>query len=156
MTVSARPLVFPSQPPRARPAPWAKGLFAGFLALAPAEAIPVLAQVDVPDQTTLTIDIRSREFQPDRMVLPLGRRVVLQLKNHDSELHAFVPSELFAGASLNVSGNGAPEFGSQGLTRVVIPSEGLVEIRFVPTRPGEYRYRCDMPGHQMSGVLVVE
>jgi hypothetical protein len=78
------------------------------------------------------------------------------LKNQDSELHAFVPSDLFAGESLNVAGNGAPEFGPHGLKRVIIPSEGVVEIRFVPSRPGEYPYRCDMPGHEMSGVIVVE
>lgn len=156
MNASSVPAVSPSRPPHALPAQWMNGVLAGILWLAPAEAPQALAQTDASDQTTLTINIRGRQFQPDRIVLLQGRRTVLQLKNHDSELHTFAPSGLFAGESLNVSGNGAPEFGSQGLKRVIIPSEGLVEIRFVPTHPGEYRYRCDMPGHEMSGVIVVE
>ena len=156
MTASPCPSGCSSVPPHLQPVQWAGSLLVGLLAFAPGEVPPVRAQADSPDQTTLTIDIRNRQFQPDRLVLPQGRRTVLQLKNHDSELHAFMPSELFAGESLNVSGNGAPEFGSQGLTRVIIPSDGLVEIRFIPARAGEYRYRCDMPGHQMSGVIVVE
>ncbi len=115
-----------------------------------------LAQPETSEPTTVRIDIRDRQFQPDRIVLPQGRKIVLSITNHDSELHAFVPGDLFAGESLNVSGNGAPEFGTQGFKRVVIPSDGLVEIRFTPTRPGRYPYRCDMPGHEMSGSIVVE
>jgi len=156
MTVPSAPADPPSRPTHALPIHWINGVLAGILWLASSDISPVLAQTDASDETTLTISIRGRQFQPDRIVLPQGRRTVLQLKNHDSELHAFVPSELFVGESLNVSGNGAPEFGPQGLTRVLIPSEGLVEIRFTPTRPGEYRYRCDLPGHEMTGAIVVE
>ena len=108
------------------------------------------------EEAIATVDIRGRQFQPDRIVLHQGHKTALILKNHDSEPHAFVPLDLFVGESLNVAGNGAPEFGPQGLKRVVIPSDGLVEIRFTPTRPGEYRYLCDMPGHEMKAVIVVE
>jgi uncharacterized cupredoxin-like copper-binding protein len=143
-------------PSHAQPRHRVNGVVLGILLLAHTGVSLALAQSDASDQTVVTVDIHRRKFQPDRLVLPQGRRTVLILKNHDSELHAFVPSELFAGESLNVSGNGAPEFGSHGLIRVIIPSEGVAEIRFVPTRPGEYRYRCDMPGHEMGGLIVVE
>jgi hypothetical protein len=55
-----------------------------------------------------------------------------------------------------VGGNGAPEFGPHGLNRVIIPPEGLVEIQFTPARTGTFSYLCDMPGHEMRAVIVVE
>jgi hypothetical protein len=67
-----------------------------------------------------------------------------------------VAKELFFGVDLNVVGNGAPEFGPDGLKRVIIPPEGLVEFHFTPTRTGTFSYLCDMPGHDMKAVIVVE
>jgi hypothetical protein len=88
--------------------------------------------------------------------LHAGRKTTLVLRNEDAELHAFVPGSLFAGVNLNISGNGAPEFGEQGFKRVIIPSEGWAEIRFVPDRVGTYPFVCDMPGHEMKATIVVE
>jgi plastocyanin len=78
------------------------------------------------------------------------------LHNQDAELHAFVPVGLLAGVNFNVGGNGAPEFGPQGFKRVIIPSEGRAEFRFVPDRPGVFPFFCDMPGHEMKATIVVE
>lgn len=143
-------------PRRSRRARVPAHTLAALLVLIPFGALIPSAQADVPDEATATVEIRNRQFYPERLLLRQGRRTALILKNHDSELHAFVPAELLAGTSLNVGGNGAPEFGPEGLKRVVIPSDGLVEIRFTPARPGAFRYRCDMPGHEMAGVIVVE
>jgi uncharacterized cupredoxin-like copper-binding protein len=104
----------------------------------------------------VTVDISSRVFIPHRAILHHGQPTVLVVRNHDSELHAFVPSELFAGVNLNVTGNGAPEFGEQGFKRAIIPPEGSVEIHFTPEQAGEFSYVCDMPGHQMAAMIVVE
>ena len=104
----------------------------------------------------VAVDIHSRVFIPHRVILNHGQPTVLIIRNHDTELHAFVPSELFVGANLNVTGNGAPEFGPEGFKRAIIPPEGLVEIHFTPERPGEFSYICDMPGHQMAATIVVE
>ena len=84
------------------------------------------------------------------------RRTRLVFLNQDSELHAFAPVGLFTRENVQVSGNGAPEFGSEGLKRIIIPAEGSAAIQFTPTKPGEYRYTCDMPGHQMNAMIVVE
>jgi uncharacterized cupredoxin-like copper-binding protein len=108
------------------------------------------------DPHVVAVDIHSRVFIPHRVVLSHGQPTVLVIRNHDSELHAFVPSELFDGTNLNVTGNGAPEFGPQGFKRAIIPPEGLVEIHFTPERTGEFSYTCDMPGHQMAAMIVVE
>lgn len=108
------------------------------------------------DSDIVTVDIRSRVFIPHRAILQHGQPTVLVIRNQDSELHAFVPSELFLGANLNVTGNSAPEFGPQGFKRAIIPPEGLVEIHFTPEHTGEFSYICDMPGHQMAATIVVE
>ena len=67
-----------------------------------------------------------------------------------------VAKELFFGLDLNVEGNGAPEFGPDGLRRVIIPPDGLIEIQFSPTRTGTFSYLCDMPGHDMKALILVE
>ena len=84
------------------------------------------------------------------------RKPVSFLRNQDVELHAFVPVSLFQNTTLQVSGNGAPEFGSGGLLRILLPSKGQTEILFVPRRPGNYPFLCDLPGHVMNGTVVVQ
>jgi uncharacterized cupredoxin-like copper-binding protein len=107
-------------------------------------------------EETVTVTMEGRQFVPERTLLHRGRPTRLIFKNHDSELHAVVPFGLFVGASLNVAGNGAPEFGPDGLKRVIVPPDGAAEIYFTPAKPGEYRYLCDMPGHQMQATIIVE
>jgi plastocyanin len=107
-------------------------------------------------EETVTVMIQGRQFVPARTLLHLGQPTRLIFKNQDSELHAVVPFGLFAGESLNVAGNGAPEFGPDGLKRVIVPPDGTTEIYFTPAKPGEYRYLCDMPGHEMKATIVVE
>lgn len=102
------------------------------------------------------VKIRARQFEPDTVILHAGRRTKLVFHNQDVELHAFVPVGLFEGLHLNIGGSGAPEFTAQGFKRVIIPSEGRAEFRFVPDRPGLYPYFCDMPGHEMKATIVVQ
>ena len=126
------------------------GLAATFLLL-----LPTVTVAEPVDEESVTIDILARQFRPDQVELRRGQTIVLIFENHDSELHAFVPGDLFAGVSLNIGGNGAPEFGPLGFKRVIIPPEGRAEIRFTPERLGEFTYLCDMPGHEMRGTIVV-
>ncbi len=111
---------------------------------------------DSGQEQPVTVEIRSRQFLPDRVVLQSGRKTALVFLNQDSELHAFVPVGLFAGVNVNIAGNGAPEFDAHGFKRVIIPPDGRAEIRFVPDRPGEYAFFCDMPGHEMRATIVVQ
>jgi len=128
---------------------WLMGL-AWMLAL-PAEALPVEPEIE-----TITVEIHGRVFTPDRIVLHIGHKTVLRFRNHDTELHAVVAKDFFLGMSLNVGGNGAPEFGPNGLNRVIIPPDGLIEIQFTPAVTGTFSYRCDMPGHDMNAIIMVE
>ncbi|WP_447973871.1 cupredoxin domain-containing protein [Nitrospira sp. Kam-Ns4a] len=112
---------------------------------------------ELPGQVVrLLITIKAREFRPSPVTVPVGRRVELVFHNQDAELHAVVPKRLLEGVPLHVDGNGATQFGEKGLERVLIPSGGREEIQFVPTAVGTFEYRCDLPGHQMVGKIVVE
>ncbi|HSF67092.1 MAG TPA: cupredoxin domain-containing protein [Nitrospiraceae bacterium] len=119
--------------------------------IVPAYALPTEAEVD-----SVTVEIRSRIFTPVHVRLHHNRKTVLRFLNHDTELHAVVAKELFLSADLKVDGNGAQEFGPEGLKRVIIPPDGLVEFQFTPVRTGTFSYLCDMPGHNMHAVIVVE
>ncbi len=126
----------------------------GWLAVVPALADP--PSDSIPPEEEVLVQIHGRQFDPSTVILHAGRRTKLAFHNQDAELHAFVPVKLLLGVNLNISGNGAPEFGADGFKRVIIPSEGRVEIRFVPERPGTYPFFCDMPGHDMKATIVVQ
>ena len=132
---------------------WLLGLpFGGHLAL----AAPSLAPSDPHQARDIVVNIKTRQFNPDTLYLKSGEKIRLILRNQDAELHAFVPISLFQNATLHVSGNGAPEFGPQGLLRILLPSRGQSEILFVPESPGSYPFLCDLPGHVMNGTVVVQ
>jgi plastocyanin len=120
----------------------------------------ILAQTSGPEPSAqairVDITIKARQFHPSPVSVPVGRPVALVFHNQDVELHAFVPTRFLEGVPLHVDGNGAPQFGEKGLERVLIPSGGREEIHFVPTVVGISEYRCDLPGHQMIGTIVVE
>ena len=105
---------------------------------------------------TVTVEIRSRMFIPQQVHLHHDRKTVLRFLNHDTELHTVAAKEFFFGVDFDMGGNGAPEFGPDGLKRVIIPPEGLTEFRFTPARTGTFSYLCDMPGHDMKAVIVIE
>ena len=105
---------------------------------------------------SVTVEIRSRMFVPQHVHIHRGRKTVLRFRNHDTELHTVAAKEFFFDVDFDVGGNGAPEYGPNGLKRVIIPPDGLIEFQFTPTRPGTFSYLCDMPGHNMQAVIVVE
>jgi plastocyanin len=129
---------------------------------APAESTPdadsssILSPNDIAVEEEVRVRIQGRKFIPSTVRVHAGKHTKLVFQNQDAELHAFVPGALFNGVSMNVGGNGAPEFGEQGFRKVIIPGEGLVELRFVLQQPGSYPYICDMPGHEMRATIVVE
>jgi len=118
--------------------------------------LPTLAPSSSEQDEQVVVQIRARQFIPATVTLHAGRKTKLVFENQDAELHAFVPVGLFVGVNLNISGNGAPEFGTEGFKRVIIPSSGRAEIQFVPEQPGTYPFFCDMPGHEMKATIVVE
>jgi len=105
---------------------------------------------------SITVDIRGRMFIPNHVLLHHDRQTALRFRNHDTELHTVAAKEFFQGVDFDLGGNGAPEYGPDGLKRVIIPPEGLTEFRFTPARTGTFPYLCDMPGHDMKAVIVVE
>lgn len=128
----------------------------GLICLASILAIPTITLSTEIEVESVTVEIRSRTFIPQHVHLHHDRKTVLQFRNHDTELHSVVARELFLGADLTVGGNGAQEFGPDGLKRVIIPPEGLIEFQFTPARTGTFSYLCDMPGHNMQAVIIIE
>ncbi len=118
----------------------------------------VLASEPAFDTQAIRVDItiKARRFHPSPVSVPVGRPIMLVFHNEDVELHAFVPQQFLEHVPVHIGGNGAPQFGDKGLVRVLIPSGGREEIHFVPATVGEFEYRCDLPGHQMVGTIVVE
>ena len=111
---------------------------------------------DVEPHERASITMQNRQFVPASIVVHAGRKTTLLLDNEDVELHAFVPVGLFTGVSVRVEGNGAPQFDSGGLKKIVIPSHGRAEISFTPASPGVFPFFCDMPGHDMRAAIRVE
>ena len=132
------------------------GMIVVFLDGTRIDATPNLAPSDPNEARDIVVNIKTRQFEPSTLYLQAGEKVRLILRNQDAELHAFVPISLFHNATLHVTGNGAPDFGSQGLLRVLLPSKGQTEILFIPERPGTYPFLCDLPGHVMNGTIVVQ
>ena len=103
-----------------------------------------------------TVRIHNRQFIPHVLHLRVGQKTRLILKNEDAELHAFVPDALFVRTNVQVSGNGAPQFGDWGFRRVLLPMLGQTELEFTPKEAGSFPFFCDLPGHVMNGTVVVE
>jgi plastocyanin len=117
----------------------------------PTQALPAEIELE-----SITVDIRGRMFIPNHVLIHHNQQIILRFRNHDTELHTVAAKDLFFGADITVGGNGFPEFGPDGLKRVIIPPDGLIEIQFTPTRTGTFSYLCDMPGHDMKAVIMVE
>jgi len=122
----------------------------------PADSPPVLLPNDEAPEEEVVVRMRGRKFIPPTVRIHANQKTKLVLQNQDVELHAFVPGTLFDGVSLNVAGNGAPEFGELGFRKVIVPGEGVAELRFILRQPGRYPFICDMPGHEMRATIVVE
>ena len=104
----------------------------------------------------VTVHIENRRFMPQLIRLRVGQPTRLILLNDDAELHAFVPTDLLAQTNVQVGGNGAPQFDDHGFYRVLVPSSGQAELLFSPKHVGSYSFFCDLPGHVMNGIVVVE
>ena len=104
----------------------------------------------------VAVHIENRRFLPQLIRLHVGQPTRLILVNDDAELHAFVPTGLLAQTNVQVGGNGAPQFDDQGFRRILVPSSGQAELLFSPKHVGSYSFFCDLPGHIMNGIIVVD
>ena len=119
-------------------------------ALAPmaAWAQPVRGQ----DVTTITIQLSSFAFSPDRVRLRAGVPVRLHLVNVSDGGHNFSAPAFFAAST--VTSGPVPPNGT-----VEVPGGGSVDIAMVPRSPGTYALRCTHFLHSffgMTGRIVVE
>lgn len=86
------------------------------------------------------------------LVFPLGRSVVLELRNETTWWHPMH----FHGHSLKVlSRNGRPVPHSQWQDTVLMAPKDVVEAAFVADNPGDWMLHCHVMDHQMSGMMTV-
>ncbi len=130
-------------------------LTACLIALLSGLPIPLAEAADTTPGTA-EIVASKRTFAPETVTLQVGVPATLVIRNEDEDLHAFVPLLLFQRTSVQVRGNGAPEFNESGFTRVLIPPHGAAELRFIPKISGTFFYICDLPGHNMRAEIVVK
>lgn len=78
---------------------------------------------------------RNFRFQPQQVEVPAGREVVLTLENTTG----------VTAHNLHI-----PAFDVK--TETIIPGESN-SIRFTPTEPGTYEFRCEVPGHAAAGMI---
>ena len=133
-------------------AAWVCGMWSPALGWGASVPSGVLGQEEI----AVTVRIESRRFLPHVVNLRVGQPVRLILQNEDVELHAFVPTDLLVRTNVQVSGDGAPQFGKDGLRRVLIPSGGRAELLFTSREAGSFPFFCDLPGHMMNGTIVVD
>jgi plastocyanin len=122
----------------------------------PGDPPSIVSPNNVPLEEEVLVRIRDRKFMPATVRVHAGQKTKLVFHNQDAELHVFAPGNLFDGTNVSVEGNGAPEFGEQGFRKVIIPGDGVAELRFTLEQPGRYPFICDMPGHEMRATIVVE
>ncbi len=102
-----------------------------FVVAAALAAVPAWAE----DPATFTIRMKGRAFDPARLVVPAGVRIVLQVKNDE---------------------DATVEFESETLKVERIITAGRTgTIRLAPLEPGEYPFTDDFH-REATGVLVVE
>ncbi len=87
------------------------------------------------------VDLHSFYFQPNRIVVHVGRPVELVLRNRALVVpHNFTVRDSALAVSVDKWG------------------PGTARVRFTPKTPGEYAFYCDEHGHAgkgMTGTLVV-
>lgn len=86
-----------------------------------------------PDQT-VTITLHNMHFVADRPSVAAGQPVTIVLENHDTMNHQFAIDAL-------------------GVSSPVVGPGGTTSVTFTPSSPGDYEYRCPMPGHADLGLV---
>ncbi|WP_327002217.1 multicopper oxidase domain-containing protein [Dactylosporangium sp. NBC_01737] len=99
-------------------------------------AAPEAAAVDVPatgHTTTVRVTAEGMRFHPDRITVPAGDRLIIELTNHDSRRHDLV---LASGAKTGTVGRNASARLDAGIIGGTV--EGW----------------CSLPGHRQAGMTV--
>lgn len=107
-----------------------------FLALAAAAILSGGALAGQSGPVEITVEARKGfQFQPDRIEVPAGKKVILTLKNTTGVM----------GHNLHIA-----KFDVK--TKTITPGESD-SLRFTAKEAGTYEFRCEVPGHAAAGMI---
>ena len=105
-------------------------------------------------QKEVGIVMTNFAFTPDTVQFEVGVPYRLHFTNNGSNDHSFSDSQLFASATIAAEDAGKIHDGT-----VEVPEGQIVDIRFVATKPGSYRFHCSHFLHAsfgMRGTAIVQ
>ncbi len=113
----------------------------------------------------MLVTVTEFAFAPPELTLPVGKHAAVQLQNRGTILHDWnidaIPAQdiVVLESTAHTAGGGGHQGATSGSQVHVAAGSGVTaELRFTPTRAGEYVFYCSVPGHReagMQGRLIV-
>ena len=104
------------------------------------------------DPVHVRIEIHYSRFEPASFSVPVGRPVVIELRNDDPIDHEWIVGDEATHAR---HANGTEPHHGERPTEVSIAALSTVMTTVTFTAPGTLRYVCHLPGHEAYGMVGV-
>ena len=113
-----------------------------------------------PDQT-ITLQAKNVKFLPDKLTIPTGSVIELELENLDATEHDLqvegMDADVISGGSMNAVHSGG--HGAAMMVAVHTMANERGSVVFMANKKGTYNFYCPISGHKeagMVGTLTVE
>jgi plastocyanin len=110
-------------------------------------AVAVAAQ----EPGKIDVTIRNSTFEFQGAVLRPNQPAVIVIKNLDKITHGFM-SPLLGEQEVEIEAKGATTYG-KGVRGLHINPGESVTIRFLPMKPGRYKFECDIHSNMKGEIL---
>jgi len=117
-----------------------------------AKAIAVIKSLDWSKPFVVEMDLQDHHFEPDEVVLPLGKPVVLRLKNTGKVNHDMVGGSFFQAVLVRNISNSAGRVYASYVRAVDVRAKNEAEIWLVPVTAGKFTFYCSIEGHREEGM----
>jgi plastocyanin len=113
------------------------------------KAVPAQAQAQ---PRVIEITATSFKFEPSVITVTQGERVVIRLRNNDTErrFNHDIASRYFAAVPLTV--RAGTEGSDEGRKFVRVPAGQTAEFEFTASNPGSYAFICQVFIHSFAGM----
>jgi uncharacterized cupredoxin-like copper-binding protein len=124
------------------------------LLLAPALAAGAAAAVGgrSAEVVHVRIEIHYSHFEPASFSVPVGRPVVIELRNDDPINHEWIVGDEATHAR---HANGTEPHHGERPTEVSVDALSTVTTTVTFSAPGTLRYVCHLPGHEAYGMVGI-
>lgn len=100
--------------------------------------------------TTIDVDMTEHKFTPDKLAVPAGAEITINLKNSGKQPHEFQILVLGAKADESVDKDGNSTRYWSAITQ---PGASKSLTFTAPSNPGSYVIKCSAPGHTEAGMV---